>query len=136
MHFNFSTIAVVLAAMSVAVEAAPKGGRGRARVKQGAKDHAGDVIGGASTAAGFIPSTAGKHVAHNCCVNDGGWQYNARAASLTETVCKQFSSAQMYNSACTEASGSAPISGDAFYNACKNAAPNDDSVGAGYRATC
>ena len=77
-----------------------------------------------------------RHVAHNCCVNDGGWQYNARAATLTETVCKQFSSAQMYNSACTEASGSAPISGDAFYNACKNAAPGDNTVGAGYRATC
>jgi hypothetical protein len=45
---------------SVAVEAAPKGGRGRARVKQGAKDHAGDVAGGIATGAGFIPSTAGK----------------------------------------------------------------------------
>jgi hypothetical protein len=45
---------------SVAVEAAPKGGRGRAKAKQGAKDHAGDVAGGAATAAGFIPSTAGK----------------------------------------------------------------------------
>jgi hypothetical protein len=45
---------------SVAVEAAPKGGRGRARVKQGAKDHAGDVFDGATTAAGFIPSTADK----------------------------------------------------------------------------
>jgi hypothetical protein len=75
-------------------------------------------------------------VQHNCCVNDGGWQYNKRAADLTVTVCKQFSTAQMYNNACTEAAGSAPISGDAFYNACKNEAPGDNTVGAGYRATC
>jgi hypothetical protein len=45
---------------SVAVEAVPAGGRNRAKAKQGAKDHAGDIIGGATTAAGFIPSTADK----------------------------------------------------------------------------
>ncbi|RYN29846.1 hypothetical protein AA0112_g7111 [Alternaria arborescens] len=137
MHFNFSTIAVVLAAMSVAVEAAPKGGRGRARVKQGAKDHAGDVAGGIATGAGFIPSTAGKHVMHNCCINSGGWTYNPDAVELTKKVCKNFTSAQWYNNACTEAAGSEPISGDSFYSACKAAKPDGgDNVGAGYRATC
>jgi hypothetical protein len=45
---------------SVAVEAAPKGGAGRGKAKQFGKDHGGDVVGAAGTAAGFMPSTAGK----------------------------------------------------------------------------
>jgi hypothetical protein len=78
-----------------------------------------------------------RHVMHNCCINAGGWQYNPDAVELTKTVCKQFSSAQWYNNACTEAAGSAPISGDSFYAACKAAKPDGgDNIGAGYRATC
>lgn len=77
-----------------------------------------------------------SHAVHNCCVNDGGWTYNDRAKSLTKTVCDGYSSASMYNGACAEAAGSGSISGDAFYDACRALAPNDESVGAGYRGSC
>jgi hypothetical protein len=36
---------------------------------------------------------------------------------------------------CVEPAGS-PISGDAFYNACKNLKPGDNTIGAGYRGGC
>ncbi|KNG47204.1 hypothetical protein DDE82_003219 [Stemphylium lycopersici] len=143
MLFNFSYAALALAVMSVAVEGRGiGGGRGRGgfggRAKQGAKkagEHAGDAAGAAGTAAGFVPA-GGNHAVHNCCVNDGGWTYNDRAKSLTKTVCDGYSSASMYNGACAEAAGSGSISGDAFYDACRALAPNDESVGAGYRGSC
>ena len=78
-----------------------------------------------------------RHVMHNCCINSGGWTYNPDAVELTKKVCKNFTSAQWYNNACTEAAGSEPISGDSFYSACKAAKPEGgDTIGAGYRATC
>jgi hypothetical protein len=60
MQYSYSINYLANPSDSVAVEAAPKGGRNRAKAKQGAKDHAGDVAGGIATGAGFIPSTAGK----------------------------------------------------------------------------